>query len=212
MSAPSETEKSRRSRRSNPDDKTLFKRRLVKEWLQNGGRKHAITMAAFKTVTRMGQAIIQKIITAITRELSSSARHNRTTITQRHVVHAANYIGLNASLMKDAIDMHKARRYDESHYKRSAVRKVFAQYSSKNRVSASAMSLLWCIVILHLQELIKCKIFALCLLLKANFLSHFVKTTQIWPNQIGTCASKRKTYLRPFTITAMGFSTHSNLL
>tara|TARA_B100001057_G_scaffold35952_1_gene32541 strand:+ start:244 stop:831 length:588 start_codon:yes stop_codon:yes gene_type:complete len=157
MTASATTDKTRRTRRPNPDDKTLFKRRLVKQWLRNGGRKHAITMAAFKTVTRMGQAIIQKLITAITRELSASARHNRTTITQRHVVHAANFLSLDADLMAEAVDMHKAQRYDASHYKRSAVRKVFAQFSGKNRVSAQAMSLLWCIVILHLQELIKCK-------------------------------------------------------
>ena len=152
--APPSSSVSRRASTRRKDEKTLFKRRLVKQWLRRSGRKHAISMAAFKTVTRMGQQIFARIITTIVRELSQSVKNNRTTITTRHVIHAANMIGLSSALMGEAVEMHKAQRYDVSHYKKSAVRRVFGQYSSKNRVSAQAMSLLWCVVILHLEEVI----------------------------------------------------------
>lgn len=144
----------RPTRKLHLDDRTLFNRRFVKHYLRASGRKHAITMAAFKTVTRMGQATFARIVQTVVRELSQSVRNNRTTITTRHIVHAANMLGLSSTLIEEAIGMHRSRKYDESHYKKSAVRRNFAQYSSKNRVSASALSLLWCIVILHIQEVI----------------------------------------------------------
>ena len=143
-----------RSRRRTSGNKILFKRKLVKKWLRNGGRKHAITMRAFSTVTNMGQLIFNKLVATVVNELTRHVRNLKTTIRTRHFIHAANLLGMSAELVESAIDMKKAKRYDVSAYKRSAVRRALAQYCPNHRCSTQALEFLWCLVILHLEEII----------------------------------------------------------
>ena len=142
-------------RRPSSGTRSLFKRKLVKGWLRNGGRKHAITMKAFRTVTNMGQLIFNRLVSKVVSELSRNVQNNKTTVVTRHIIHAANLLGMSSELVESAIETKKSKRYDVSAFKKSAVRRAIAQYCPNHRVSSQALEFLWCLVILHLEEIIQ---------------------------------------------------------
>lgn len=98
-------------RRNNRVNTVLFKRKLVKGWLRSAGRKHAITMKAFRTVTTMGQQLFDRLVNTVVCELSRNIKNNKTTIKTRHIIHSANILNTSSELVEAALEMKKSKRY-----------------------------------------------------------------------------------------------------
>ncbi len=152
---PALSRKTPTTTRKKKNSGVLFKRKLVKGWLRGAGRKHAITMKAFRTVTNMGQLTFNRLVSTVVRELARTMRNNKTTIVTRHIIHAANIMGISSDLVESALEIKKSKRYDVSAFKKSAVRRSISQYCPNHRVSSQAIEMIWCLVILHLEEIIQ---------------------------------------------------------
>lgn len=144
-------------RRHNP----IINKRLIRHVLRysNGQprkNKHAITSDAYRTLSTMGHETMKSLISKAKSELSRSITpsHNMKSISAGHIIHAANCLGIPATITAESIHNSKYRNYDPTACKSSNVRKLCQTYKGKARVRKDTIPILWCVVARLVEEIL----------------------------------------------------------
>ena len=107
MTRPSKSSTPQTSTRTKRSTGGLIPRKVIKRYLNQNGKKNAITKTGFNTLQSIVEKLLEKMIMKVKCEINEVLPKNKTktSISSNHVIHAANSLSIPSEIVEDAIEM-----------------------------------------------------------------------------------------------------------